>query len=57
MRPRRDRADVTIGVLTTGPRSQKACYDVHLTPNYYTYSNSDLGVLDVTTPQGEDVIT
>jgi hypothetical protein len=43
---------VTIGVLTIGPRSQKACYDVHLTPNYYTYSNSDLGcVLDVTRPR------
>jgi hypothetical protein len=33
--------NVTIGVLTTGPRSQKACYDVHLTPNHYTYSDSD----------------
>jgi hypothetical protein len=32
---------VMIGVLTTGPRSQKACYDVHLTPNHYTSSDSD----------------
>jgi hypothetical protein len=41
---------ITIGVLTTGPRSQKACYDIHLTPNYYTCSsNSNRGcVLDVT---------
>jgi hypothetical protein len=46
------KVSVTIGVLTTGPRSQKACYDVHLTPNYYTYSNPDLGcVLDVTRPR------
>jgi hypothetical protein len=38
---REDGQVVTIGVLTTGPRSQKACYDVHLTPNYYTCSDSD----------------
>jgi hypothetical protein len=36
MRPRRDRADVTIGVLTTGPRSQKACYDVHSSEKSWT---------------------
>jgi hypothetical protein len=29
-----------------GPRSQKACYDVHLAPKYYTYSDSDIGVND-----------
>jgi hypothetical protein len=43
------KALVTIGVLTTGPRLQNACNDTFLQPNYYTYSNSDLGcVLDVT---------
>jgi hypothetical protein len=42
---------VTIGVLTTGPRLQDACNDTFLQPNYYTYSNSDQGVLDVTRPQ------
>jgi hypothetical protein len=35
--------DVTIGVLTTGPRLQSASNDTFLQPNYYTYSNSDLG--------------
>jgi hypothetical protein len=44
----RGRHTVTIGVLTTGPRLQNACNDTFLQPNYYTYSNSDLGVLDVT---------
>jgi hypothetical protein len=45
---------VTIGVLTTGPRSQKACYDVHLTPNYYTYSipTSELTILGPRERQG-----
>jgi hypothetical protein len=37
-------ANVTIGVLTTEPRLQNACNETFLQPNYYTYSNSDLGV-------------
>jgi hypothetical protein len=53
----KDNLDVTIGVLTTGPRLQNACNDTFLQPNYYTYSNSDLEVndFDLTRPTGEDV--
>jgi hypothetical protein len=38
--------NVMIGVLTTGPRLQNACNDTFLQPNHYTYSNSDLEVID-----------